>query len=131
MKHVPQFVDHDGAVQQQAHVAAEALRRSRVRNNPAESPESPDRDRDVRIAAGLDSGRSTADSTLNWASGQQVATVGRSDIPFSSDLSRVAGVGAESVTTERSPTHATTAIHPAPDCKGGASGMDAICGGQR
>jgi hypothetical protein len=112
----PQSVDRDGAIEQQTAVHAEALRRAKLRSNLTESADSPDRDREVRIAAGCSPrGGTTADATLNWAAGLATATVGKNDEPFSGDNTRVAGVGASS------PMPDPGAAYPH-----GASGMDEI-----
>ena len=92
----PQFVDRDGAVEQQAAVNLEALNRAKLRNNPA-APES-SADDGIDIAAGIAPRGGTKDATLNWGGGEQVATIGRSDIAFSAELSRISGVGARTIT---------------------------------
>jgi hypothetical protein len=91
----PQSVDREGAVETNISFNREALERAHLRNNPELAGDA-DRDRDVRIAAGCSPRGDTLDSTLNWAGGQQVATIGENDNPFSGDMARVAGTGAES-----------------------------------
>ncbi|MGO9650238.1 MAG: hypothetical protein ACLPOO_19575 [Terriglobales bacterium] len=121
-KQTPQYVDRDGAVEQQAAVNAEALRRARLRNDPT-APADLAGTGGVDIAAGIvrddglgllgdpstskglrkmehdvpfrkEEGESAADATLAWGGGMTTATVGENDIPFSADMARVAGVGA-------------------------------------
>jgi hypothetical protein len=100
MGHRPQH--SDGVISQQARVNAEALRRASARNAGPQPASDDSIDPGVAIAAGIERRDRAQDAVLNWAGGVNRSTVGRSDIPLSSELSRVAGVSADPVTSDRS-----------------------------
>jgi hypothetical protein len=113
----------------QVRMAEKALTRASERNGGGDETLAA-RFAEARHVAGGSLGSTAKDASLNWAGGNHVASVGRSDQPLSADLANVSGVGSSSLIPSVNAPEPASNVRATPRSdQGQRSGVNAIVRG--